>query len=41
MIDERVLDRTLHAALRAGGDFAEDAFVDHCGSWVKIGRAHV
>jgi TldD protein len=23
MIDEQVLDRTLHAALRAGGDFAE------------------
>jgi len=23
VIDERVLDRTLHAALRAGGDFAE------------------
>ena len=23
MIDEQVLDRTLHVALRAGGDFAE------------------
>src|SRR5256714_10873984 len=35
MIDEQVLDRTLHAAVRAGGAFAEVFAKDRRASWAR------
>src|SRR2546423_5364208 len=41
MIDEQVLDRTLHAALRAGGDFAEVFAEDRRASAARLDDGRV